>query len=111
MPLYLTRFSYTPETWSQADRRTRRIAEPRRRTYIEAVGGQAARLLVRVRRATTPTTCGKRPTTCRWLPSRWRSPAVARLASSRRPCLLTVEETMDALQQARGIRYRPPGAS
>ena len=39
MPLYLTRFSYTPETWA------RLIAEPRgpprrRAAYIESVGGK-----------------------------------------------------------------------
>ena len=39
MPLYLTRFSYTPETWA------RMIANPEDRrkaaaTYIESVGGK-----------------------------------------------------------------------
>ena len=42
MPLYLTRFSYTPETWA----RLIDAPEDRReaaRTYIESVGGQLHR--------------------------------------------------------------------
>ena len=39
MPLYLTRFSYTPETWSRltANPEDRRKAA---QTYIESVGGK-----------------------------------------------------------------------
>jgi hypothetical protein len=33
------------------------------------------------------------------------------LSSFETTVLLTVDETMDALQKASGIRYRPPGAS
>src|SRR5918999_448806 len=49
MALYLTRFSYTPETWARLSQKP----EDRRdaaREYIEAVGGEVDRLLVGVGR-------------------------------------------------------------
>ena len=57
MPLYLTKFSYTPET-----------------AVALAIGGGGA------------------------------------LSSIDTTVLMTVEETMDALQKAQEVRYRPPGA-
>ena len=110
MPMYLTRFSYTPETW------TRLIANPEDR-----------------RKA------ADRPTSSPWAGSctgsgtrsvrydgvnLWEAPdnvsmaAVAlaigsggALASIETTVLLTVEETMEALGKAQGIGYRPPGAT
>ncbi len=76
MPLYLTRFSCTPETWA------RLIGNPEDRrkaaqAYIESVGGKLQGFWYafgehdgyNLRRP---------PTTCRWRPLRWRSAAVAR---------------------------------
>ena len=62
MPFYLTRFSYTPVTWARLVKNPedRRAAAQQ---YIESVGGKLSAI-------TTPTTCGRRRTTCRWLPRR-----------------------------------------
>ncbi len=83
MPLYLSRFSYTPETWA------RLIGNPddRRKaaqSYIESVGGK--------------------------LHGFWYSFGGGALSSFETTVLLTVEETMDAMRKAEQIQYRPPGA-
>ena len=82
MPLYLTRFSYTPETWAWLidNPEDRREAA---RSYIESVGGKLhgfwyAFALV------TATRCGKRPTTSPWPPWPWRSVLEVRSVRSRR---------------------------
>ena len=76
MPLYLTRFSYTPETWARLiqnpeDRRKAATA------YIESVGGKLHGFWYAFG-ATTASPCGRRRTTCRWPRSRWRSAAAVR---------------------------------
>ncbi|UQS24666.1 MULTISPECIES: hypothetical protein [Amycolatopsis] len=50
MPLYLSKFSYTPETWARLVRHPedRRTAT---RSYIESVGGTLHGFLVRLRHA------------------------------------------------------------
>ena len=70
MPLYLTKFSYTPETWA------RLIDKPEDRrkaaqSYIESVGGKLHGFWYAFGN-TTATTCGRPPTTCPWPRSRWR---------------------------------------
>ncbi len=69
MPMYLTRFSYTPETWARLVKNPedRRVAA---RQYIESVGGNCTGSGM-PSASTTATTCGRRPTTSRW--PRWRS--------------------------------------
>jgi len=82
MPLYLSRFSYTPETWA----RLMSNPEDRRKaaqSYIESVvessmgSGTASA-------PTMATTYGRRPTTCPWPQLRWRLVAEARLVRSTR---------------------------
>jgi uncharacterized protein with GYD domain len=108
MPLYLTRFSYTPETWA----RLMKNPEDRRdaaRKYIESVGGKLHGF---------------------WYAfgaydgyNLWEAPdnvsmatvAIAiggggALSKIETTPLLTVEETLDALGRARAVAYRPPGA-
>jgi hypothetical protein len=76
MPLYLSRFSYTPETWA------RLIGNPEDRrkaaqSYIESVGGKLHGFWY----AFGPTTAirsGRPPTTCPWPLLRWRSLAAVR---------------------------------
>ena len=83
MPLYLSRFSYTPETWA----RLMSNPEDRRKaaqSYIESVvessmgSGTASA-------PTMATTYGRRPTTCPWPRLRWRLLAAVRSARLRRP--------------------------
>jgi uncharacterized protein with GYD domain len=108
MPLYLTRFSYTPETWARLidnpeDRRTAA------QTYIESVGGTLHGF---------------------WYAfgphdgyNLWEAPdnvsvaavvlaigAGGALRSVETTVLMTVDETLDALRMAGQVRYRPPGA-
>jgi uncharacterized protein with GYD domain len=104
--MYLTRFSYTPETWK------RMIANPEDRrkaasAYIESVGGKLHGF---------------------WYAygshdgiNLWEAPDNVSMASVvlaigsggsvtnlETTVLLTVEETMEALSKAQGIGYRPP---
>ena len=76
MALYLTRFSYTPETWA----RLAQQPEDRRdaaRTYIEAVGGKLHGFWYAFGEYDAYN-LWRRRTTCRWLLSRWRSQVAER---------------------------------
>jgi len=108
MPSYLTRFSYTPETWA------RMIANPEdRRTaadaYITSVGGTLHGFWYAF---------GTHDGYNLWeAPDNVSMAAVALaissgggVASFETTVLLSVEETLDALRQAGTVRYRPPGA-
>ena len=107
MPLYLTKFSYTPETWA----RLIRNPEDRRnaaQSYIEAVGGKLHGFWYAF---------GEYDGYSLWeAPDNVSMAAVAAaisgggaLSKYETTVLLTVEETMDAMQRAREIGYRPPG--
>jgi uncharacterized protein with GYD domain len=108
MPLYLSRFSYTPETWARLignpeDRR--RAAE----SYVESVGGKLHGFWYAF---------GSHDGYTLWeAPDDASMAAVAlaisgggALSSFETTVLLTVEDTMDALRKAGEIQYRPPGA-
>jgi uncharacterized protein with GYD domain len=108
MPLYLTRFSYTPETWARLaehpeDRRTAA------KTYIEAVGGKLHGFWYAL---------GEYDAYNLWeAPDNESMAAVAiaisaggALSKFETTALLTVEETLKALGRVETIRYRPPGA-
>jgi uncharacterized protein with GYD domain len=107
MPLYLSRFSYTPETWAKL------IANPEDRrnaaqSYIESVGGKLHGFWYAF---------GTYDGYNLWeAPDNVSMAAVAlaiggggALSSFETTVLLTVEETMDALGKARRVQYRPPG--
>ena len=107
MPLYLTRFRYTPETWA------RLIATPEDRQkaaeeYIESVGGKLHGFWYAF---------GTHDGHTLWeAPDNVSMAAVAlaiggggALRSLETTVLLTVEETMEALRRAASITYRPPG--
>lgn len=108
MPLYLTRFSYTPETWARliAKPEDRRVAA---QAYIESVGGRLHGFWYAF---------GGHDGYSLWeAPDNKSMEAVAlaitgggALRSFETTVLLTVEETIDALRAAEQIRYRPPGA-
>ena len=108
MPLYLTKFSYTPETWA------RLIGKPEDRrkaaqTYIESVGGKLHGFWYAF---------GAHDGYNLWeAPDNVSMAAVAlaigsggALATIETTVLMTVEDTMDAMGKAQKIQYRPPGA-
>ena len=109
MPLYLTRFSYTPETWARLidHPEDRREAA---RSYIESVGGTLHGFWYAF---------GPHDGFTLWeAPDNVSMAAVAlaigaggALSPLETTVLMTVEETMDALLSARQVRYRPPGGS
>ena len=108
MPLYLSRFSYTAETWARLidnpeDRR--KAAE----AYIESVGGKLHGFWYAF---------GTHDGYNLWeAPDNVSMAAVAlaitgggALSSLETIVLLTVDETIQALQKADQVRYRAPGA-
>jgi uncharacterized protein with GYD domain len=108
MPLYLTKFSYTPETWA----RLIRNPEDRRKaaqSYIESVGGKLQGFWYAF---------GTHDGYTLWeAPDNVSMAAVAvaissggALSSFETTVLLTIEETIDALRKAGQVQYRAPGA-
>jgi uncharacterized protein with GYD domain len=108
MPLYLTKFSYTPETWARlvGNPEDRRNAA---KEYIESVGGKLHGFWYAF---------GEHDGYTLWeAPNNVSMAAVAlaissggALSSQDTTVLMTVDETLDALRQARQIGYRAPGA-
>ena len=107
MPLYLTRFSYTPETWA----RMAEHPEDRRaaaKAYIESVGGKLHGFWYAL---------GEYDAYNLWEAPDNESMAAVAIAISaggavskfETTSLLTVEETLSALGRVGTIRYRPPG--
>ena len=107
MPLYLSRFSYTPQTWANLignpeDRRTAA------QEYIESVGGRLHGFWYAF---------GTHDGFNLWeAPDNVSMAAVAlaiagggALSSFETTVLLTVEETMEALKKVEQVRYRAPG--
>ena len=108
MPLYLSKFSYTPETWA------RLIGNPEDRrkaaqAYIESVGGSLHGFWYAF---------GTHDGYTLWeAPDDVSMAAVAlalsgggAISSLETTVLLTVDETIEALHKAGDIRYQPPGA-
>jgi uncharacterized protein with GYD domain len=108
MPLYLSKFSYTPETWA------RMIAHPEDRraaaqAYIESVGGKLHGFWYAF---------GTHDGYNLWeAPDNVSMAAVAlaisaggALSSFETTVLLSVEDTLAAVRKAAEVRYRPPGA-
>ncbi len=108
MPFYLSRFSYTPETWARlvANPEDRREAA---RSYIESVGGKLHGFWYAF---------GEHDGWTLWeAPDNVSMAAVAiaiggggALSSLETTVLLTVDETLEALKRASSVKYRPPGA-
>jgi uncharacterized protein with GYD domain len=108
MPLYLSRFSYTSETWA----RLIENPEDRRKaaqTYIESVGGELHGFWYAF---------GAHDGFTLWeAPDNVSMAAVAlalsgggALSSLETTVLLTVDETIEALRKAEQVKYRAPGA-
>jgi len=107
MPLYLSKFSYTPETWA------RLIANPEDRrqaaqTYIESVGGKLHGFWYAF---------GTHDGYNLWeAPDNVSMAAVSlavgaggALSSLETTVLLSVEEAMEAMGKAAQVQYRAPG--
>ena len=107
MPLYLSKFSYTPETWA------RLIGQPEdrqeaARAYIESVGGKLHGFWYGF---------GTHDGYTLWeAPDNVSMAAVVlaissggALSSLETTVLLTVDETIEALGKAEKIQYRAPG--
>ncbi|MBA2596109.1 MAG: GYD domain-containing protein [Chloroflexota bacterium] len=107
MPFYLTRFSYTPATWAKLVKNPedRRAAATQ---YVEAIGGTMhgywyafgdhdAYALYEA------------PDNVSMAAMAIAISAGGALSSYQTIALLTVEETLAALQKASSITYRPPG--
>ena len=107
MPMYLTRFNYTPETWARliANPEDRRSAAQQ---YIESVGGKLHGFWYAF---------GDHDGYNLWeAPDNVSMAAVAvaigaggALGSFETTVLLTVEETLAALEKAGSVRYKAPG--
>jgi uncharacterized protein with GYD domain len=108
MPLYLSKFSYTPETWARMieNPEDRRAAA---KSYIESVGGEVHGFWYGF---------GTHDGYNLWeAPDNVSMAAVAlaisaggALSSFETTVLLTVEETLEALEKAQAVRYKAPGA-
>ena len=108
MPIYLTRFSYTPETWARLINKPedRRAAAQQ---YIESVGGKLHGFWYAF---------GDHDGYNLWeAPDNVSMAAVAvaigaggALGSIQTTVLLTVEDTLAALDKAKSIKYKPPGS-
>ena len=107
MPLYLSKFSYTPDTWANliGKPEDRRLAA---QSYIESFGGKLHGFWYAF---------GTYDGYNLWeAPDHVSMAAVAlaisaggALSSFETTVLLTVDETMDALRKAGKVRYRAPG--
>ena len=108
MPLYLSKFCYTPESWAKLiqNPEDRRVAA---QTYIESVGGKLHGFWYAF---------GSHDGYNLWeAPDNVSMAAVAvaisagsGLSSFETTVLLTVDETLEALRKANTVQYRPPGA-
>ncbi len=108
MALYLTRFSYTPQTWARLAAHPEDRREAARR-YIESVGGKLHGFWYAM---------GEYDGYNIWeAPDNVSMAAVAiaisgggALSKFETTVLVTVEETLDALARVSSIRYQAPGA-
>ena len=108
MPLYLSKFSYTPQTWARliANPEDRRKAAQK---YIESVGGKLHGFWYAF---------GEQDGFNLWeAPDNVSMASVVlaigaggALSSCETTVLLSVEETLDALNKAKSVRYRPPAS-
>jgi uncharacterized protein with GYD domain len=107
MPLYLSKFSYTPETWA------RMIANPEDRrqaaeSYIESVGGKLHGFWYGFG-AHDGYNLFEAPDNVSMAAVALAIGGGGALSSIETTVLMTVEETLEALGKAGNIRYKAPG--
>ena len=108
MPMYLTRFSYTPEAWA----RLAMNPEDRRnaaRTYIESVGGRLHGFWYAFG-AHDGYTLWEAPDDVSMAAVALAIGSGGAVTSLETTVLLSVEETLEALRRAGQVQYRAPGA-
>ena len=108
MPLYLSRFSYTPATWAKLIKNPedRRAAA---KQYIEGVGGKLHGFWYAFGEHDAYT-LWEAPDNASMAAGALAITAGGALSSLETTTLLTVDETMDALRKAQQVGYRAPGA-
>ncbi len=107
MALYLSRFSYTSETWA----RLIRHPEDRRdaaQSYIQSVGGKLHGFWYAFG-AHDGYTLWEAPDNVSMAAVALAIDSGGALSSLETTVLLTVDETMDALRKAAQVQYRAPG--
>ena len=107
MPLFLTKFSYTPETWA------RMIGHPEDRRaaaqqYIESVGGKLHGFWYAFGTA-DGYNLWEAPDNVSMAAVALAIGAGGALRSIETTVLMSVEDTLGALRKAGEVRYRPPG--
>ena len=109
MPMYLTRFSYTPETWAKLMQHPedRRDAQ---RAYIEQVGGKMHGFWYAFG-SHDGYALLEAPDNASLAAVVLAITAGGALSAMETTVLLTVDETLTALEQGKGISYRRPGTS
>src|SRR4026209_1457703 len=107
MPLYLTRFSYTPETWAKLIKNPedRRAAA---KQYIESVGGKLHGFWYAFGEHDGHT-LWEAPDNVSMAATALAIGSGGALSSRQTTVLLTVEDMLAALQTASSIKYRRPG--
>jgi len=107
MSLYLTRFSYTPETWSRLASNPENRREAARK-YIESVGGKLHGFWYAFG-AYDGYNLWEAPDNVSMAAVAIALGAGGALSKCETTLLLTVEETLEALGRVRSIGYQPPG--
>lgn len=107
MPLYLSKFSYTSDTWAKLitnpeDRRTAA------QSYIEAVGGKLHEFWYAFG-TYDGYTLWEAPDNVSMAAVALALSAGGAISSLETTVLLTVDETLDALRRAEQVQYRAPG--
>lgn len=108
MALYLTRFSYTPESWARLTKKPENRREAARK-YVESVGGKQHGFWYAF---------GEYDGYTIWeAPDNISIAAVliaisggGALSKCETTVLLSVEDTLEAMGRAGSVDYRPPGA-
>jgi uncharacterized protein with GYD domain len=108
MPLYLSKFNYTPETWA------RLISNPEDRrqaaqSYIESVGGKLHGFWYAFG-SYDGYTLWEAPDNVSMAAVALAISAGGALSAVETTVLLTIDEMLDALRKAQQVKYRAPGA-
>ncbi|WP_159802809.1 GYD domain-containing protein [Arthrobacter zhaoguopingii] len=108
MPLYLSKFSYTPDAWARliGNPEDRREAA---RTYIESVGGSLHGFWYAFG-SSDGYTLWEAPDNVSMAAVAMALSGGGALSSLDTTVLMTIDETLTALRRAGDVRYRPPGA-
>jgi uncharacterized protein with GYD domain len=107
MPLYLTRFSYTPATWAKLIKNPEDRREAAKQ-YIEAVGGKLQGFWYAFGNH-DGYTLWEAPDNVSMAATALAIGAGGALSSLNTTVLMSVEDTVAALKKASSIKYRPPG--